>query len=395
MSVSLLGLGDVVALKSHPFSEEFSTAVLSGDPQLVSPLMIIVEYIEESKDQFDEKTGALITQKGSRQCKCLWFSTKTYQFEDAWISSRLLKIIVKNDRLLEKEDMLSVSDSSTYQEYFNVSLKTTELELSKRKSSLTSEIGNRIFSRDSKTIINSLVSFVSPVMEVLQIVELKDTEQKEAKFDTRTGRQKRFTSKWAVKCKWFNPISDKMSEKFLPIDALKIIRKPELTVLLRLEKVINDEKYLKLKVGENETIVQPLAIIFKSGEYLLNAYDYKENKLVEVDINAISYDTMETYYWVKAPTFDFLRSGVGGKTIVEEFQECIKHAEEKKALLRIEYINKNGKLSFKTLKSYKIFNFLEGEKSILYLSGYCLSKKEERTFRLDRVQNLAILDLNY
>ena len=66
-------LGDVVALSSHPFTSSNHSILIGGEPQLISPLMIIVEIIGDSQNLYDENVGNQIQGKGglTAQCKCI------------------------------------------------------------------------------------------------------------------------------------------------------------------------------------------------------------------------------------------------------------------------------------------------------------------------------------
>ena len=90
-------IGSIVVLHSHPYKQDVQNVLISGDSQLLSPLMVVIETLEETKDQHDERTGLLQTKKGSAQCKCIWFSGKTHLFEEQWINSELLVIIDSNE----------------------------------------------------------------------------------------------------------------------------------------------------------------------------------------------------------------------------------------------------------------------------------------------------------
>jgi hypothetical protein len=69
-------------------------------------------------------------------------------------------------------------------------------------------------------------------MEIIQIIDSKDIEQKDARFNSKTGERRRLTSDWMLKVKWFNPSCDKFSEKILPSCVFNIVDSIE-------------EKYLK------------------------------------------------------------------------------------------------------------------------------------------------------
>ena len=101
-------LGDIVALSSHPFTSSKHDILIGGEPQLISPLMIIVEILGDVQNLYDENVGNQIQGKGgvTAQCKCMWYSSKSFQFEEALISSKLLKKIQEdNDFVLKEKDV--------------------------------------------------------------------------------------------------------------------------------------------------------------------------------------------------------------------------------------------------------------------------------------------------
>jgi hypothetical protein len=85
--MSKFSLGDIVALNSHPYDQFLTSVIISGEPQLLSPLMVIIEVLNDTRNQYDEKTGEEISKTGNSQCKCIWFSNKSHQFEETWVSS--------------------------------------------------------------------------------------------------------------------------------------------------------------------------------------------------------------------------------------------------------------------------------------------------------------------
>ncbi|HYG16139.1 MAG TPA: hypothetical protein VEC12_10340 [Bacteroidia bacterium] len=79
-------LGCIVALKSHFFNsgDQSNVVLLSGEPQLMPPLMVVTEKLKVTKKSFEENSGLETSVIGEFQYKCLWFSNKSFQFEDAW-----------------------------------------------------------------------------------------------------------------------------------------------------------------------------------------------------------------------------------------------------------------------------------------------------------------------
>jgi hypothetical protein len=383
-------LGDIVSLKSHPYIHKLSSIAISGDHMLVSPLMVVVEILLDSRDQFDEKSGEELSKKGNAQCKCIWYSHKSFQFEEAWIYSKQLKVIVLSTKPLEKADLLIESPTSSYK---SVSLKTVDLELCKHKSSLSCE--ESFQENNNKIIMTPLLSFVSPVMEVLQVQECKD-EQKDSKYDSKSGKQKRFTPKWLVKCKWYNPNSNKISEKLLPIDTITVVEKVDDLQLLKIQEAIDSGICLKVGSEEEQTIIRPKYIVSRSGYYFIRAYDYSLNKITETKIGVDKFIPTIKPFLDEAPTFNFLVNGIQTLSVIDEFEKMIEEAKLKNNFIRIKYKNRNDKISLRTLKNYKIQKAKdEDDEDIFYLTGYCSHRKNERTFRSDRIQKLQILDLQF
>ena len=122
-------VGDIVALKSHPYQPILTEVLISGDPLLLSPLFTIIEIVKEKGDHFDKEKGIRIS--CGFKCKCVWYSTKTGQFEEKWIYSTFLKHIYENDKKLINKPAALIGKQ--------VSLVTYALEANKRKVSLSAE----------------------------------------------------------------------------------------------------------------------------------------------------------------------------------------------------------------------------------------------------------------
>jgi len=392
MLANEINIGDIVTLNSHPFFQSVQAVIISGESQLLPPLMVVLEFLKETKDQYDEKTGDEQTKKGNAQCKCMWYSHKTHQFEEAWLTSKSLKLIKANPISLTKNDLFQESTS-----FKSVSLKTIDLEMGKLKSSLSKDENNQTIINEPKSIINPLLSFVSPIMEILQVTEVKDSD-KEPQYDTKTGKQKRYFSKWSVKCKWFNPSGDKFSEKFLPIDALQVIEAVNEEALKELNKAIDSDQFILIdKAVTNsvkQSIIKPLSIVFRSGQYYLIGYDYCLNKKLEIKI-PFQPTIVEEYFHDSAPSFTYLREANTTKSVTDEIKECIEKGLQEQCILRVKYMNKADRVTYKTMTNYSVLSAKETEKDIFYLTGQSISHKEERTLRLDRILSIQTLNLKF
>jgi uncharacterized protein YodC (DUF2158 family) len=372
--MSQFKVGDVVALQSHPYSDKFINIVFSGDPQTNSPLMVIIEVLIETKTQYDEKTGNLLLESGKSQCRCTWFSNKTHQFEDKWLHSGLLKIVKHADKLLEERYVKSLINSE-------VLFKTSDLELKKRKSSMS----YKDHPENGKVSITPLLSFVSPVLHVIQVIEVKKSDFKEPIYDARSGQQKRFIPTWMIKCQWFNLSSDKMSEKLLPVEALTILTKANEDYVDSLNKAIETSVYLK----NEKLLLSPKMLTYKNGRYYLQAFDFIKNKTREIDIiRHPDLSIIAKYYSNKGPYFNPLTADT------LSIEDAINLAIKAGVYLRIQYKKKNGDLTTRTLSKLSIekANNLKGVMTT-YLKAYCHLRKAERLFKLKRILDLEVLDL--
>lgn len=372
-------LGDIAALSSHPFTSSQHDILIGGEPQLISPLMIIVEILGDVQNLYDENVGNQIQGKGgtNAQCKCMWYSSKSFQFEEALISSKLLKKIEDiNDFMLKEKD---VNGKYKYLQIgTSVTLYTAQLELKKFKSSYKNEGGKE------RSSINPLLSFVSPIM---QIIGTSKNESKEPLFDAKTGNKKREISELLVKCKWFNPSSEKMSEKLIPIEALSIIPEVDEEKLNKIAYFIEKGEHIIIKSNNRETIIKPDNIKCTHGFYKLCGFDYLANKVEEFSIDEgleIPGKNVDSFK-IKIPNFK--NEEYRNKTYPEQLKMAIGDAEKNNSYVRIKYGDRNGNVTLRTIRGFSI------NKEGTYLIGHCILRNAERNFHFERIQFLEVLNL--
>jgi hypothetical protein len=373
-------LGDIVALSSHPFTSSQHDILIGGEPQLISPLMIIVEILGDVQNLYDENIGNQIQGKGgaTAQCKCMWYSSKSFQFEEALISSKLLKKIQdNNDFVLKEKDVNGKYEH--LQIGTSITLCTAQLELHKLKSSYKNEGGKE------RSSINPLLSFVSPIM---QIIGTAKNESKEPLFDAKTGNKKREISELLIKCKWFNPSSEKMSEKLIPIEALSIIPKADEKKLTDIASFIEKGKHIIIKSNKRETIIKPLNIRCTHGFYKLSGYDYLTNKIEDFSID----DGLEMPKKnIDKRCIDIVPNVKLNMTHVEQLEAVILKAENDKNYVRIKYKDRNGNVTVRTIEGFET-NKSDGSN---YLVGKCLLRNDMRNFVIhkDKIHFLEVLNL--
>jgi hypothetical protein len=376
-------LGDIVALSSHPFTSSHHDIFIGGEPQLISPLMVIVEIFGDIQDLYDENVGNQIQGKGgiTAQCKCMWYSSKSFQFEEALISSKLLKKIQDNDVsiLKDKVDNGKLKHSQIIIGTL-VTLRTAQLELKKLKSFDKKEGG-----KEWSSII-PLLSFVSPIM---QIIGTAKNESKEPLFDAKTGNKKREISELLVKCKWFNPSSEKMSEKLIPIEALSIIPKVDEEKLSEIDSFIKNGEHIIIKFNGRETIINPQNIRCTHGFYTLSGYDYLSNKVEEfpIDDKLNMLKKCENRFLIKVPNFQ--NDELKKEKYSIQLEKVIGEAKNNNSYVRIKYGDRNGNVTLRTIKKFRIESNAEGT----YLIGHCILRNAERNFHFERIQFLEVLNL--
>jgi hypothetical protein len=381
-------IGAIVALNTHPFFEQHNkdSILISGDTDALSPLMVVVETLKEGKEIFDENSGMQLLQPGTYQCKCIWYSQESSQFEEAWISSRLLKLI---------DAQLTITDLSSLPYGTSVVFKTAPIEVSKMKVSLKQTGTNSI---EKNKAVTGLVSYTSPVMQVIGTAK---SDSKEPFIDPKTGKLKREISKKLIKCKYYNAVSDKFSEVQIPIEALTIVHTIHKQYLDLLEKYILKGCHLKTKSPNelfNQTIIKPTRIIYKLGNYYLEAKDYLENKTIEILIK----ESEEQFTLIDQEFEHLPRFEPNGNqlTIISINKDTLPDVPADN-FWRIKYKDTSDNFTTRTIYNPEFFKMFtsdvdeDGEPiTIDYIRATCLLRNHaDRYFRIDRIQKLEVLDL--
>ncbi len=391
-------VGDVVALISHPYHSNLTNVLISGDPLSVSPLMSVAEIVKEKGDRFESETGIKLS--NGYKCKCVWYSHKSGQFEEKWIGADFLKIVRENS-----SGQRSLDEAAELMECTGklVSLNTYSLEAGKQKSSLQSESSRQLngvltTTQATRSTVTPLLAFLPPIM---QLKEVKKNTSTEPNFKKDTGKQIRWKTKYIAKCLWFNGSANKFSEIELPVECIKIMP-PAAAPTQTLIDAVENHIIAKLEVDGFETLLELMEIRFAHGEYFLRGFDYVTNQIEEIKISPdLTFEPLENYYSAYSPEF------ISGDTITGDFKahffaqtrSLISKAKTSCCFIRIHY--HNGKASIRTLKDFD-FSYLEmfneeGEeiKPFELLKGYCHRKNKIRTFRLDRIEKVEVLNLHY
>lgn len=376
-TVSSFAVGDIVTLHSHPYNLKSTSIVISGDHQTIPPLMVVSEVLLDIRNTHDEVTGNPITRTGHGQCKCIWFSTKSNKFEEAWLKTEHIKKIYPHP---------TSPDPNKFENINTVTLSTHEIEIGKEKSSLTSDTST--YESKSTSTINPLLTFVSPI---LQLMEIKNNDNnKEPKYNPKNGEQRRFLPVKIAKCKWYNPSTDKMSEVYLPVEALNPISQVSIPLLEKIQQDIISRNYYQVLTKDAPAVIEPKRISFRSGIYYLSYYDYLTNKNLEINIGNLSniiVDTINEYYDDYVPRFENL-DDISVDIVNEEKAEFLKKVANDK-FIRIKYKDYNDKVTVRTINNIK----LDDSKNPKYVTGYCFLRNEKRTFIISGIIQIQTLKI--
>ncbi|WP_313580822.1 hypothetical protein [Chishuiella sp.] len=207
-------VGNLVTLKTHPFTEKCTDIYIQAKAEYTPPILNVFEVLISS--EYKEETG-----EKDIQYQCIYYNTKSGIFEKKWFKHKELKLIKKEEKVIEFSE-------SNLKEWIGkqVILKSVDLELNKRKSNL--EIDNTLSQKK-----NHHLDFLPPLLEVIGIEENEDKKL----YSKKTGEQVK--PKYYFKVKWYNSIKDKFSEDILPLCVVKEVENHESL----LENIKNEEKY--------------------------------------------------------------------------------------------------------------------------------------------------------
>lgn len=397
MSTFPFEVGDIVALKSHPYSEELHNVLISGDPLSITPLMVILEVVKE-KTQYHEHTGLELN--GKFKCRCYWYSQNTSKFEEKWVNWDMIKLIKKKHDKIQKEEL----NPGTL-----ITLKTHEFEAAKKKISNRQEDtfrNDKISISQTESSCETVVPFLTFTPPVMQVCSIKQNDSKDPIFDKKEGYAIRKRSNLLVKCQWFNSSLNKFSEEYFPVEALQLFTElPSDQTLNQLNTTIQNGLWMSYHHSTYTTILRPQEINFSSGKYFMRGFDYLKNRIksLELTTSTVLNELKKPFtssFPEKGFTKDFFEDENLDDFFIKEAEATISNAKTDKKYIRILYQNRKGRLTTRTIKEFDLSKYeltlKSGEKKeIPYLIGHCLLKEEERTFKLDRIQRVETLDLNF
>lgn len=384
--------GTIVTLNTHPFFSQ-NAILIGGEPNLIPPFMIVSESLIDNKVLYDENTGNQISGKDSTQYKCLWYSHRSNQIEETWLSNRVLKVVSTVSEIDESQlSQLKIPGTL-------VTLKTMELESGKQKISLNQR-GS--INNDSSKTVTALLSFVPPIMQVIGTVK---SETKEPLFDPKTNIRKRFIPRILVKCKYYNPQSDKMSEVLVPIEALSLVPTANDELIANLNKVItNADNLVRFNTPSDELKLLNLKrLIYKFGRYFVEYKNLMSNEFGEIEVNALSNIQLISDTRGKLPSYRITENILQIETINKRsIERLLNGINKENVFFIITYKDKHDNKSERTINDLKfviqreaVENGEDGEvKDIDTIDAHCFLRGSRRFFRVDRIQKIELIDIS-
>lgn len=216
-------VGDLVVFKTHPLLVNYR---IKGDVKYVPPVMMVKEvfYENNKKKTNDEFTGKQISEITKYTCvffndsKSEFIETNHYQSELAGFDELKIERINRDGTLIRDSKTIieEIIGYKTLEYGFSkiVRFKTKKLEIYKKRSSKKIPVKEEKILKDKiETIVQYVVNYTSPDF---LISGYKRNEVTNLFYPN--GEKKRVVSEFLLKVKWYNPIQNKYSEQFLPID---------------------------------------------------------------------------------------------------------------------------------------------------------------------------------
>ncbi len=365
MESQSFGLGDIVSLKSHPYLENITDITISGDATHLPPLMVVIEIIQNNE---------------SNMFTCLWFSHQKQRFESNVIKASSLKLIGKSTNFLSHE--ANVQGEMAY-------FTPSAYEIEKRKSSLS--YNDAESHNHDNTKITALLSFLAPPLHIIGGVKPNNQKVNNGNNVIRCTH--------AVNCMWYNTIHEKFSEQYIPLEALNLIPTIDDNIIKELHHSIKQGKTLIASIEEEIFLIEPKFITSRAGLYFLKGYDAINCKRIELPIKiTCKFEHYNKPYIQRAPKLNVKenRASFTRENILSSIINLIESASLQKSYLRIKYKDFNDKVTTRTIKNYSLTEAADDDtNTAIYISAYCMLRKAERTFKLERIQYVEQLIVNF
>ncbi|MDM1036027.1 hypothetical protein HX065_10405 [Myroides odoratimimus] len=270
---TLFSLGDLVTTKNHPYFENTYNTLIKARAEYTPPILNIFEF--NIPEYFNETTG-----KKAIQYHCMYYDTKTGDFDTKWFKENELKLIRSNtnNKGNSISNYLKTASKNTLINMQCI-LNSVDIELVKLKSNYEGSFN----SNNNK--ITAHLDFLPPLLEIIEFVNSSTDKN----YDKKTG--KRVKNIQQIKCKWHNPVKSTFSEKILPIDILQLIDLPNSEQLRKIENYKNTDYYFYYSQNQEETkkivIASIKNVVFNHYQFEIYGENLVTGKIEKLDYNQI------------------------------------------------------------------------------------------------------------
>lgn len=149
------------------------------------------------------------------------------------------------------------------------------------------------------------------------------------------------------------------------------------------------ERYVKFSYSGQDRLVEMQQVQQERLSWMLEGHDYVENKTALFELGKVDHLRRVDH------PFLFEAEAVSA----EQFREYVEMANDNNLYVQIHYQKWSGESSVRTLSYYQR-DFVPGETrwwytEKLYVRAYCNLRKEDRTFKFDRMQRMRVLNLSF
>lgn len=372
-----INVGDLVSTHAHPFVETNTDVSITVYAHFLPPIMIVAEK-HYSHVKNDASTG---DKENNTTYRCFYYSTLSGSYESNWFKLKEIKRIAtgKQDFALFNENKSLQGLKKKLLEKKAI-LSSVDLELNKKK--LWSDDSN-----PSKLKTNNLLDYLPPLSSVIDVKENLDNQ----KFNKKTGAIIHKKSRFLVKLRWLNNITQKYSEDYLPLETLRFLDE-ELTLRdfdIKSQYILPNS--LKLE-NDPVTVVsnQPVMlkqIVWKHYFYVYKFINLFNNQVFELDVK-------------QTPSIIDLSHILN----VEEFQKDsfnlfdIENLDQLKGeWFEIQYTDRNEKYTKRIIRLNNIYEELEEEgRKKRFIEANCLLRGGRiRNFKVSRIRGYRKLSEDF
>lgn len=387
-------LGDLVSLKSHPHIIAPNSKI-GANALSAPPIMVVTEILKSKKYNPDSEYQELIP----NQLLCTFFNSKNSSYEKFWFKHDEVTLLNDIDSEHKKNNFETDKDEQELHSNENLSslkkkfknklvvLLSADAELRKKKITWSKNKEDDIYK------IEAHLEFLPPVMTVIDVLE--NSNYLKERRDPKDGSLRKDSSKFLLKCKWFNNVKQTFSEEFIPY---KIIQNVNFSneILDKIRAGITNKTIFSINSTENEIlsgkrkikkIITFKDIIILNHSIRIRYKDIFSNKistnsLEKLDITSLD-KKIEELVEKKYPDYTL--------TTYTKRDSLI---WDKDKFYKITYVDRNGRSTERYIINAELKEFdTEEEDKVKFIVADCLLRNGDlRHFRLSNISERLEMD---